>query len=101
MRATPVYRSIERPSRILGLELFDFFVWISSFTFWSAGRGYAVAISGLVWIALFALRYRKPAGYLQTLARYYALRVLCGNVFSAAVREPRHVPWLALRGGSC
>lgn len=101
MRATPVYKSIERPSRILGLELFDFFIWISSFTFWSAGRSYAIAASAALWLALFALRYRRPSGYLQTLARYYVMRALCGNVFSGAVREPRHAPWLTLRRLPC
>jgi hypothetical protein len=96
MRTTPVYRSIERPSRIFGLELFDFFIWVSSFTFWNAGRLYALGASAALWAGLFMLRYRRPSGFLLTLARYWTIRFLYEGRFSAARREPPHAPWLAI-----
>ena len=101
MRITPVYRSIERPTRIFGLELFDFFIWVSSFTFWSGGRIYAIASSAALWVGLFLLRYRKPSGYLLALARFWAFRFLYESRFCAARREAVHKPWLALRRSAC
>lgn len=97
MRITRVARSIERSSRIFGLETFDFFVWLASLSLWSEGQRYAVAFSAILWVLLFALRYRRAPGFLLSFVRYYAYRLLCDNRFSAAQREPTHRPWLSLR----
>ncbi|MCC6805789.1 MAG: hypothetical protein IT381_00065 [Deltaproteobacteria bacterium] len=97
MRTTRVARSIERSSRILGLETFDFFLWLGSLSLWSEGRRVAIIFSALLWVALFALRYRRAPGFLLSFVRYHAYALLCDNRFSAAQREAVHGPWLSLR----
>ena len=69
MRTSPVYKSIERPSRVFGLELFDFFLWLVSFALWGPGRVWAIVVTICLWIGLFLLRYRRPSGFLLALAR--------------------------------
>ena len=97
MRTAPVFRSIDRQSRLLGLEYFDAFIWLGSIALLKRWHLYGLAASGLVWLALFALRFRKPPGFLLNLMRFHARRLFNFGRFSAALNERNAAPWLSLR----
>ena len=90
----PVYRTIERPTRLFGLELFDAVLWCSTLVLFKWTLVLALCVSAAVWLALFALRYRRPPRFLLSFLRFHAFRWLCRNRFSAAAREPHRGAWL-------
>lgn len=96
MQAT-VYRNIDRPARMLGLEMLDLLIWsMTLFTLdWSLPLGFLIVAS--TWLFLFFIKFKKPERYLLNLIRFRLYKILCRNHFSASKREARHGPWLALR----
>ena len=97
MKATPVYRTIDRPSRLFGLEVFDAVLWATTFVAFKWRLLEAFVLVVVTWVALFVLRFRRPPRFLLSFVRFHALRLLAGNRYSAAVRERAHEPWLSLR----
>ncbi|MCC6811247.1 MAG: hypothetical protein IT381_27705 [Deltaproteobacteria bacterium] len=97
MQTSPVYRTIDRPSRLFGLEVFDAALWATTFIAFKWWLLEAFVLVSLSWVALFVLRFRRPPRFLLSFVRFHAQRLLNGNRFSAAVREPAHEPWLSLR----
>lgn len=98
MQSARVYRTIERSSRLFGLEVFDAAIWASSFLLLKWWLLRAIVIIAALWVALFLLRFRRPPRFLLSFVRFHAHRLVCGNRFSAALPEPWHEPWLILRG---
>jgi hypothetical protein len=97
MKATPVYRTIDRPSRLFGLEVFDAALWAMTFIAFKWWLLEAFAFVAIAWLGLFALRFRRPPRFLLSFLRFHAQRLLNGNRLSAAERERAHEPWLSLR----
>ena len=97
MRTAPVFRTIDRQSRLLGLEYFDCFVWLGSITILKSWHLYGLGLSLVVWGALFALRFRRPPGFLFNLIRFHARCAFNLGRFSAASNERERKPWLSLR----
>lgn len=97
MQTAPVYRTIERSSPLLGLEPFDALLWALTFYLLDVNVILGIIVIIMTWVALFALRFRKPPRFLQSYLRYHCLKWWCGNRYSAALREKPHQPWLSSR----
>lgn len=95
MRA-PVYRTIDRATRLFGLEVFDAVLWASTFILFKWTLLWAVVTIAVTWLVLFALRYRRPPGFLLSFVRHHAFALLGGNRFLCRLRERSRAPWLGL-----
>lgn len=95
MRA-PVYRTIDRSTRLFGLEVFDAVLWAATFVLLKWAFVLAVCTIALTWVALFVLRYRRPPRFLLSFVRFHAFRLLGANRFHCRLRERGRTPWLAL-----
>ena len=86
MRA-PVYRTIDRATRLFGLEIFDAVLWAATFVLlkWTILIGVAVIAIG--WITLFLLRFRRPPRFLLSFVRFHVFHRLGGNRYSCCGRE--------------
>ena len=99
MLTTPVFRSIDRQSRLFGLEYFDAFLWLGSIALFKRLQLYGLLCAGLVWLGLFALRFRKPPGFLLSFVRFHGRKMFYGGRFSAALNERSRAAWLGVRAG--
>lgn len=97
MQTAKVYRTIERPSRLFGLEIFDAAIWATTFLLLKWWLLQALVVIALSWLVLFLLRFRRPPRFLLSVVRFHALRIVAGNRLNAALTEPWHEPWLSLR----
>lgn len=95
MRA-PVFRTIDRPSRLFGLELFDANLWASSFILLKWSFGLALLVIATSWVALFVLRFRRPPRFLLSFVRHHVHLRLGRNRFTSATRERQRLPWLSV-----
>ena len=91
-----VFRTIDRPLHMFGLEFFDASLWLCTWFLVKWRMMVALPVIAGVWLALFLLRLNKPPKYLEHLVRFHAQRLAHGHRYDA-LRRARYRRWL---GGS-
>src|SRR4051812_28296794 len=92
-----VYRTIDRPLHMFGLEFFDAALWFCTWFLVKWRMSIAIPIVAGNWMVFFFLRLNKPPKYLEHLVRFHAQRLTHRHYYDALKRAPSH-NWLGGRG---